>query len=107
MLRSLQTQVRENNALGKHGENAALHRRILQANKEAELLQGILYRKDAGCRGFLRKLNYAFDIEKRAMFDYYREQREKAYKEENTAISYDDHTEEDSLKEGRPAVPGT
>lgn len=85
-IRGLQESVRENALTGKHAANAGLHRQIREMQEERNMLQAILYRKDSGRRGFIRKINYAFDIEKHEMFDYYRQQRLQAAKEEVEAI---------------------
>ena len=57
-----------------------------EASEESALLQAILARKDSQKRAFIRKLNYAFDIDKKRMFEYYREQRRHAMQEEISVI---------------------
>ncbi len=85
-MKELQESVRQNALQGKHQENRALNEQMRELQEESNMLQSILYRKDSGRRGFIRKINYAFDIEKHEMFDYYRQQRLKATKEEVEAI---------------------
>lgn len=91
-LEEQKTAIRQmQNEIGKNAEDrtqdAVLHRQIREASQESALLQAILARKDAGRRAFLRKLNYAFDIDKHSMFDYYREQRRRAAWEEISTVS--------------------
>lgn len=83
---ALQNQVRENALEKNWQENRQINRQMREASEEAALLSAILARKDAGKRAFIRKLNYAFDIDKNSMFDYYREQRRRALREEISAI---------------------
>ena len=92
----LQEAVRENGRNGKRSEDAELHRQIREASEDSALLQAILSRKNSGKRAFLRKLNYAFDIDKHSMFDYYREQRRRAMMEEISTVVPDEGSEGDS-----------
>ncbi|MGN0330843.1 MAG: hypothetical protein ACI4D5_06320 [Kineothrix sp.] len=85
-MRLLQEQVRDNARKGEYERNRGLQQRLRELGEESELLQSILRRKDAGRRGFIRKINYAFDIEKHQMFQYYREQRLKSSREQISAI---------------------
>ena len=99
-IKELQEAVRQNALQGKREENHSLHQQIRELQEESNMLQSILYRKDSGSRGFIRKLNYAFDIEKHEMFEYYRQQRLRATKEEVEAIeSGADSEGGDSLEE--------
>lgn len=94
-IKQMQEAVRQNALEGKHQNNGSINEEIRRLQEESNLLQAILYRKDSGRRGFIRKINYAFDIEKREMFEYYREQREKVAREEIEAIAPgDDNGEE-------------
>lgn len=93
--RELQEGIRENSLQGKWDENAQLNRLTRESSQESELLQAILARKNAGKRAFLRKVNYAFDIDKHNMFEYYREQRRKADREEISAVVPGDGSEEE------------
>ncbi len=85
-IKRLQEGVRQNALQGKRQESGSLNEQMRELQEESNMLQAILYRKDSGRRGFIRKLNYAFDIEKHEMFDYYRQQRLRAMKEEVEAI---------------------
>lgn len=85
-IKGLQESVRQNALQGKHQENKALNEQMRELQEESNMLQSILYRKDSGRRGFIRKMNYAFDIEKHEMFDYYRQKRLRAMKEEVEAM---------------------
>ena len=82
----MQKAVAENARKNERGEDAVLHKNIREASEESALLQAILARKDMQKRAFIRKLNYAFDIDKQRMFEYYREQRRHAMQEEISAI---------------------
>lgn len=86
-IKQMQESVRENSLKGEHQKNGELNRQMRELQEESNLLQAVLYRKDSGKRGFIRKLNYAFDIEKREMFDYYRQQRMQAEREQVEAIN--------------------
>lgn len=86
-IHGIQEQIRQNAAAGHFEQNASLHREQRELSEQMNLLQAVLYRKDAGRRGFIRKLNYAFDIEKKEMFVYYRQQRARALREEVERIA--------------------
>lgn len=85
-VKELQEAVRQNALEGKRQENNSLHQQIRELQEESNLLQAVSYRKDSGRRGFVRKINYAFDIEKHEMFEYYREKRLRAAREEVEVI---------------------
>ena len=85
-IKRLQEGIREHAREGKHRENGSLNERVRELQEESNLLQAVLYRKDSGRRGFIRKINYAFDIDKHEMFEYYRQQRLRALKEETEMI---------------------
>lgn len=97
----LQNAVRENGRNGNRSEDMQIHREIRESSEDTALLQAILARKNTGKRAFLRKLNYAFDIDKHNMFEYYREQRRRADREEISAVVPGDGSEED----GKPTAP--
>jgi len=82
----MQKKVSENARKNERSEDAQLHERMREASEESALLQAILARKDSQKRAFIRKLNYAFDIDKKRMFEYYREQRRHAMQEEISVI---------------------
>lgn len=82
----MQKAVAENARKNERSEDAMIHEQIREASEESALLQAILARKDSQKRAFIRKLNYAFDIDKKRMFEYYREQRRHAMQEEISAI---------------------
>lgn len=86
-VKDLQQKVSDNAAKGQFDKNRELNQQIRELGEESNMLQSILYRKDSGKRGFIRKINYAFDIEKKEMFDYYRQQRVKAEHEQVEAIA--------------------
>ena len=100
----MQKTVAENARKNERGEDAVIHSQMREASEESALLQAIIARKDAQKRAFIRKLNYAFDIDKKRMFEYYREQRRHAMQEEVSAIDTDgsdspsDHQEDDKKK---------
>lgn len=104
-IRQLQEEVRENSIRGAFQENTVLHQQIRILEQESELLQSICYRKERGQRGFFRKLNYAFDIEKHAMFDYYREQRKKAEREQVSHIPEDEDRNDTGQKQNEGSKP--
>jgi len=82
----MQKTVSENARKNERSEDAALHTQIREASEESALLQAIIARKDTQQKAFIRKLNYAFDIDKKRMFAYYREQRRHAMQEEISVI---------------------
>ncbi|WP_418976094.1 hypothetical protein, partial [Anaerotruncus massiliensis (ex Liu et al. 2021)] len=43
-----------------------------ELSRELDFLGSIVRRKQAQSRGFFRKLNIAFDLQKQKMFEYYR-----------------------------------
>ena len=60
----------------------ASHRKIAMKNLEKEnLLEAIIIRKNAAEKAFLRKINYAYDFQKKDIEDYYRDK----YKEITSA----------------------
>lgn len=46
---------------------------------EENLLEAILIKKDASARTFLRKMNYAYDFQKKDIESYYRERKKDAW----------------------------
>ena len=61
----------------------ASHRKIAMKNLEKEnLLEAIIIRKNAAEKAFLRKINYAYDFQKKDIEDYYRDK----YKEITSAV---------------------
>ena len=99
-IKGLQEGIRQNALQGKRQESGSLNEQMRELQEERNMLQAILYRKDSGRRGFIRKLNYAFDIEKHEMFEHYRQQRLRAMKEEVEAIEAGADSEGgDSLEE--------
>ena len=85
------------------GDRAGL--REIRAEETALLqdqnrLGAILFRKDREARLFFRKVNYAFDIQKARMFEFYREQRARriaAGEERETAPT--ENPEQDGSKQ--------
>lgn len=85
-IKGLQEAVRQNALEGRHQANVILNQQLRERQEEGNMLQAVLYRKDSGKRGFIRKINYAFDIEKHEMFDYYRQRRLRAAREQTEAV---------------------
>ena len=52
-----------------------LRREDTRGMYEENLLEAILIRKDASSRTFLRKMNYAYDFQKKDIESYYRERK--------------------------------
>lgn len=100
-MEELRQQIREQSLEGKWELNQELNKRLLMLNKDREMLQAILYRKDAAKRGFVRKVNYAFDIEKKEMFHYYREERKRMLREMAEDALSENGQEEDAQTDGQ------
>lgn len=76
--RELKEEIAERSRQGEHQENAALRAQAMEQLYKENILEALLYRKEAGSRYFLRKLNYAFDFQKHEMFQYYKDRRDEA-----------------------------
>lgn len=56
-------------------EAGELRREAVEGNSQEELLEALLIRKDAASRQFLRRMNYAYDFQKKDIESYYRERK--------------------------------
>lgn len=92
----LRHQIAEQSRKGHHSENAVLYKKQLYGMQKENLLQALLYRKENQSRLFLRKINYAMDIQKHEMFEYYRDRRNQAGQSEEMI---QDHGEDDNQDE--------
>lgn len=76
--KQLQESIRENIIRGEFSENTTLRREQNRRFFEENRVESLLLRKEAAARYFIRKINYALDIQKHEMFAYYKNQiREK------------------------------
>lgn len=75
--RELQTQIEEQIKDGNFEQLQELRAQEMNELREQELLQTMLIRKSQQSRLFFRKINYAFDIQKHEMFQFYKEKKEK------------------------------
>ena len=71
-------QIAEQSRRGQHSDNISLYKKQLDGMQKENLLHALLYRKENQSRFFLRKINYAMDIQKHEMFEYYRNRRNQA-----------------------------
>lgn len=67
--------VAQNAREGNHSENTAYQQEAVRQLEKENMLEAILYRKEAGSKFFLRKINCAFDIQKHEMFEYYKHRK--------------------------------
>lgn len=74
----LKHQIAEQSRRGQHSDNISLYKKQLDGMQKENLLHALLYRKENQSRFFLRKINYAMDIQKHEMFEYYRNRRNQA-----------------------------
>lgn len=77
---SVEEEMRERAA--KEHQIRSLRRIAVENLSKENLLDAILIRKNAAEKGFLRKINYAYDFQKKDIENYYREKRKVM---ENTA----------------------
>lgn len=75
--RSLQKKVQDNVNKGMFENNRMLRERQRDLLYEDNLLFHFIRLKEAEGRYFFRKLNFAFDIQKKEMFDYYKTRKEE------------------------------
>jgi hypothetical protein len=73
--KELQLKEAENSRKGDYESNVDIRRQLLRNLRKSDQLQAFLYRKDMNSRLFFRKINYAMDIQKHEMFEYYKERR--------------------------------
>ena len=60
------------------------------------LLESILTRKDALSRTFLRRINYAYDFQKKDIKSYYREKKKTLEETATAADTEEDHPEDNT-----------
>ena len=90
----LKQQIAIQSRAGEHEENVGLYKKQRDNLQRENLIEALLYRKESGSRFFLRKINYAFDIQKHEMFEYYKHQRTQLEENQETAVS--DNEEDDN-----------
>lgn len=94
--KSLQVEIQQNINEGRFTDNIFLRQRQIQRQTEENFLENLLQRKAAASRYFMRKINYAFDIQKHEMFEYYKnKQKEKEQAEEAVNASGEDDNKEE------------
>lgn len=89
----LKKEISENSRKSQHSDNRELHHEALQTMQEENTIQMLILRKEMTAKFFLRKINYAFDIQKHEMFQYYKVQREHKQVEKATQEQSDDEDE--------------
>lgn len=92
----LKHQIAEQSRRGQHSDNISLYKKQLDGMQKENLLHALMYRKENQSRFFLRKINYAMDIQKHEMFEYYRNRRNQAMQSEEMMP---DHGEDDNQDE--------
>lgn len=75
--KNLEMEVQSNTKEGLHNENTVLRKEQLDYLTESNLLQYIILKKNEERGGFFRKINYAFDMQKNEMFQYYTSRRDE------------------------------
>ena len=65
----------EGNAAELEGKIRSLRKEAVDGISKESLLETLIYRKSTAEKLFLRKINYAFDYQKKDIEDYYREKR--------------------------------
>lgn len=84
--RQLQSQVEQTIAEGEWENLQDLRAQELENLRHQELMQTLLTRKSQQSRLFFRKINYAFDIQKHEMFQFYKDKRQKMQSEKEMAV---------------------
>lgn len=92
--KEIKDQIGENSRQSMHSENQALNQLALDTMQEENFIQMLIVRKEMTSRFFLRKINYAFDIQKHEMFQYYKDRRKE--KQTNESINEQQDDEEDN-----------
>ena len=82
--KKLQEEIQANIREGVFTENNFLRQEQNKGLREENLVQTLLQRKRTASRYFMRKINYAFDIQKHEMFEYYKKRQQE--KQQETAI---------------------
>ena len=90
----LKQQIAAYSRAGEHEENIGLYKKQRDNLQKENLIEALLYRKESGSRFFLRKINYAFDIQKHEMFEYYKHQRTQLEESQEAMVS--DNEEDDN-----------
>lgn len=72
-------------------ELQGLRAEAVQGLSVISLLESILTRKDALSRTFLRRINYAYDFQKKDIKSYYREKRKTLEETATAADTEEDH----------------
>lgn len=80
--KELERKIADHTAMGMFDELQALRAQEMALSREQDALRSLLTRKARQSLLFFRSINYAFDIQKQEMFDFYRELREKHGHEE-------------------------
>lgn len=91
--KNLQNEIQENINEGRFLENEALRSKQRAGLQEENLLENLLLQKAAVSKYFMRKINYAFDIQKHEMFEYYKNKAEKMQQEAEAVNGVDDEDE--------------
>lgn len=95
-MKELQEGIRDQQNSGKTEKISVMRQEENEISHHMDYLNSMINRKSLQSRLFFRKINYAFDIQKHEMFDYYkdmREKREEAREAENLPVTEDDEDE--------------
>lgn len=91
--KNLQNEIQENINEGRFLENEALRSKQRAGLQEENLLENLLIQKATVSKYFMRKINYAFDIQKHEMLEYYKNKTEKKQQEAEAVNGMDGEDE--------------
>lgn len=100
-IQSLQNQAyseemeKSQQLLEKEGEKRELRKEAVENLMQENLLEVLLQRKSTAAKSFLRRINYAYDYQKKDIENYYREKK-KTLKETKTLETEDENKEDDN-----------
>ena len=72
---SVEEEIEDRERAAKERQIQSLRKIAVENLSKENLLDAILIRKNAAEKGFLRKINYAYDFQKKDIENYYREKR--------------------------------
>lgn len=96
--KDIRNEIASNSRSSDYEENVDLNQQLVKNLAKENMLEALIYRKESGSRLFLRKINYAFDIQKHEMFEYYKHKKSHL-EEEGMANVSPDIEEEDNNDE--------
>lgn len=96
MQKALKRKISSNARKGEVQNQEKLRKEQNEKFREGNRISALLYRKEASSRYYTRKINYAFDIQKHEMFEFYKNKLQEKLKELSQLPEESDENNEDS-----------